>query len=169
MTFLFAVPRNKLLIGSYMIRKAEGLHFSHSAIKVHGMVYESVWPKARVIKFEEWVKQYEIMEMYQGPELEHDDFEAFKEIHQEIQDDPYSLKQILTIWLSIVSECFGKYFSNREINGKRAWICTEHMALFQSVFFDYRFGKHLDAIRLFDVRRAAAQIAFERGWHVYKK
>lgn len=168
MTFLFAVPKNKLLVGSYLIRQAEGLPFSHSAIKVHGKVYESVWPKARVLSFEDWLKKYQIVEMYSGPELEHDDFEAFKEIHQEIEDDPYSLKQIITIWLGIMSQWFSAYFAKTEVNGKRAWICTEHMALFQSVFFDYRFGKHLDAIRLWDVRRAAAQIAFERGWKVYK-
>lgn len=168
MNFLFAKPRNKLLIGSWIIRKTEGLDFSHCAILENNTIYECVFSGVREINYCDWLNKYELVEAYEGSNLTKDQMLLFMDAHKDAAGDPYSFTQLFFIWIGIVFTWLSVSIGRTEVNGRKAWICSEYVGLVQSILFGYKFEKKFDMLRLKDVRSAAIKIAKDHDWKVYK-
>lgn len=142
----FSRPR-KWNIGSWVIRTSQGTPFSHVAIYYDGQVYEST---LRDIKpgqsLNDWLLYNEIVMQVdmQFPDGWTDTQTLkFRRILRFAMRQPYSLLQILGIW---VSDRLGLK-SNPFPNGRNAYICSELVAqALRHTGFDPFISKRRDLI-----------------------
>ena len=159
----FSRPR-KWNIGSWVIRKTQGTPFSHVAIYYDGQVYEST---LRDIKpgqsLNDWLVYNDIvmqvdMEFPDG--WSDTDTLKFQRILRFAMRQPYSLLQIVGIWLS---DRLGLK-SNPFPNGRNAYICSELVAqALRHTGFDPFISKRRDLITPKDLYTALREGLTDAG------
>lgn len=153
-------------IGSAAIRKAEGTKFSHASVGIelnmqYGRkfwIFESVYPKSRVVTLEEWNKHYQMVESISFEVLGKGLQDRMQKRLMALRFLPYSLVQCFLIFLSIISKPFGLWSGKRNWNGETSLICSEMVALFLMSFFDVDFKEKSDTISLQDVHRVVVDL-----------
>jgi hypothetical protein len=155
---LLAHRREWWAVGSKILMAWEGVQFSHCAIEIDGLVYESVWPEARVIKKAEWLKKYRVAKQWE------------KHISEELADEmeswfvdavigkTYSLWHLVTIGLTISSKKIQNLVSGREFDGSKALICTEAVGLWMTRFFNKKWNEFPDWLSLKDIENGASEV-----------
>ncbi len=123
--------------GSKLIRKVDGSPASHFAIAVFSpsspdFVYESVFPRFRKIRYDEWLKEYKLVKKV--------DFVVPKNLEFAVNDwlqmmigVPYSVPQLALIAISLLGP-LKKALNWAILNHKRALICTEVGSRFIEAF-----------------------------------
>ena len=146
--------------GTWIIEQSEGTDFCHVAIQIDDFVYEAVFPKARVIYQSNWDKQFKTVHEYDLV-LEDEEYTVFmNEVLYQL-GRPYSLIQLVLIWLS---NCLGVWesFINETIwNGNKALICSEFVGRPIASTKNYYFGKSLDTIDLNDIKNCLDKIGYK--------
>jgi hypothetical protein len=145
-------------VGSKLLMAWEGVEFSHCAVEIDGLVYESVWPEARVVPKAEWLKKYHVTKQWE------------KEVSEETADmmevwfieavvgKNYSLWHLVTIGLTIVSKRVSSIMTHREFDGSRELICTEAVGLWMSKFFNKKWNELPDWLSLKDIESGASEV-----------
>lgn len=137
---------------SPVIAYFQGLKESHSAIIVHDengdIVYESVFPRSRVMPFEEWQKIYKLKKQFfyevdgeKAPDL-------LKMLRQNVEVD-YSVRQLAAIFLTMLK--IPIFFIKKLITGSGKQICTEFCAIFLVWHKGHEFKEPLDLVDLNDL------------------
>jgi hypothetical protein len=152
---LFAKNKRWWAILSDIIRLVERVDYSHAAIMLHNTatnqstIYESRFPRGRSIDLIDWLKEYEIKEVF----LIDDNFDVTSEKYYDLISmvrKPYSILQLLLIGLGIICLPFGRISAHAKINGNRAKVCTELVATFLSRAYGVRLKKSPDMMGLRD-------------------
>lgn len=133
-TLVFCYPKSKWLLLSPVIRKIQGLPYSHSVIFKDGNVYESTFPISKKTKEEEWLKKYVVVEKHK--------VKVDEKILESLLDRPYSVLQLLWALFDVKSV----------LNGRVYLICTEFCALSMGY-------SNADAIDLHDLKTLALEQA----------
>lgn len=103
----------------------DGTDFSHVAIEFDGYIYESVYPRSRRIKKDEWLKHYMIVREYQHTiPIEYKS--VYKSYLEMFLFRKYSQGQIMAIGLGFVNKVFEKLFNKELANKDKYLICTEY-------------------------------------------
>lgn len=155
-TVVFCKPKNPLLILSPVIRWAEGLGFSHSAVVVHSpegsFVYESTWPRMKKTDLLKWEENYTIVEKYVFAV----DDPAFEKDIVRYCDSwigvAYSMWQLVLIAVAMISAPMEKLVGRSKWNGSRFLICTEFVGNFLERFFGVKFEVDTDLLKLRTLR-----------------
>jgi hypothetical protein len=152
---VFARNKKWWAILSDIICLAEHVDYSHAAIMLHNsatnysMIYESKFPKGRAINLMDWLKEYEIKEVF----LIDDNFDVTSKEYYDLISmvrRPYSILQLVLIGLGIICLPFGRISAHAKINGNRAKICTELVATFLSRAYGVILKKSPDMMGLKD-------------------
>lgn len=109
----FSKPKSNWKILSPIIRKIQGLPYSHCVIWSGGDIYEATFPVARKISYEDWIKDNVIV----GAVSAYFDRDLAERIIAE--KTPYSIMQLIWAWLDVKAM----------LNGIKLLICTEFVAL----------------------------------------
>jgi hypothetical protein len=153
MNIIFCNRKSKLAIGSWLIRVVDDVKFSHVAIELDGYIYESVWPKSRILPYKKWVKKYTPVEVFYIDQRKFDK-DLLKLDLEEMIEVRYSFNQLFLIGLGILAEPFSAYLNNRSINGSHFLICTEFVGNILANHFGIEFGESKDMLSVRDIYKA---------------
>jgi len=149
-------PKNKLPL-SKIIQDAENVDFSHYAISYNGYIYHAKYPKLKCQTYAEFESFYQPVKKYcfnvpKGKELL---------VHSYLRSyigTPYSLAQLVLIYIGIIFHGLNKRISLIKLNNKRALICSEFVAMFMKNFFGSEFNESIDTIGLREVQSMLEQL-----------
>ena len=163
-SFCFARHRKWWSFGSKFLMWADKSKFSHTSIYIDGFVYESVWPKARKIPFQEWDKTYSL-EFWYPIFMDESKVDEIKRDLEELilLDRGYSIFQLAMIGIGLLNKGLDKLISKIHWNGKEHQICTELVAYVMTQHFRYEFGQDLDNVSLREAFQAAKEIYEKEG------
>lgn len=154
---VFSRPKPWWMFLDQVFMWVEGTNFSHVAIVLEDLelgkhwVYESKAPKGRKIALEKWLHGNKIVKM----ELIDSNFNRYSNHYYDLirmTDKPYSFKQVVTIGWGLVFKATGSKDYYLELNGNRAKICTELVAMFLNRVYGVKLKKSPDLIGLYDVK-----------------
>ena len=151
--FLLAKNPAWWAIGARIIEKIEGIEFSHSAVMIDNVVYESVWPKSRKMNFLEWSNHYKAKFIF-GFDTTEENIELVKMDCEEQMGKEYSIIQLIAIWLGIVFPFFNSWLEKRRWNGQKYLICTELCSDIAFNHFEVGFTQELDNVDLTELKSA---------------
>lgn len=151
------------VIGSKILQWAEKIPFSHVSIAIEidtcrKEVYESVWPKSRMIDFKEWLTHYEVVEQYEFPIEDFGQLYAMKFFLKSKLRKWYSLGQILIMGIGFLSTPLNKWLSSKRWNGSRALVCTELVGDFMQKFYGATFPETTDTISLSETKAEVLKV-----------
>ena len=155
---LLAKRKQWYAIGSLILRTVEQMDFSHCAIEIDGLIYESVYPYSRMMKKEQWLKKYEIVHSFEkniSDELA-DLMEVW--LSNEMMNKEYSIAQLFLIGVTICSKALEKTLIGIEVDGNRRVICTELVGLWLSKFFNKKWTERQDWLSLKDIHNGASEV-----------
>lgn len=114
----------KLLPGSWLITKWEGVPYHHTALMVNGFVYETVLKGTRKTPISEWLIHYKVthfQDVESFLDLNAEDIEDIKSIGEQFLTDdvPYGFMTIVGIMLFDLLKL--KWFRD----GRKSLICSE--------------------------------------------
>jgi hypothetical protein len=133
-------------IGVWAIKEAEGVDFNHFAyLSDDGYIYEAVLPKSRSKMFSEWLKIFKVVRTYEFELEEKLYHKIMRDIYDEL-DKPYSIFQIISIWISQSLKIASNKFKYFNINGEKALICSELVARPLANNMKIEFGINLDNV-----------------------
>jgi hypothetical protein len=145
-------------IGSKLLRWFEDVPFSHCAIEIDGLIYESVYPESRVMRKSDWLARYSIVESFE------------KEISEELADEMeqwlsdrmlgkrYSVWALFVIAFTMSSKAIESSIIGREFDGSRSLICTELVGLWMIKFFNKKWYEMPDWLSLKDIQNGASEV-----------
>jgi hypothetical protein len=150
-------------LGVWAIEKSERTNFNHVAVLVKDdfgieWVYEAVFPRARRMRFEEWLKIFKIKKSY-AIELDSNQYDNFiKTIYIQLPK-PYSIFQCLLIWLSNSIGVLEHFIERIVWNGNKALICSEFVARPIVAALGYQFENQLDSVGMDEIEFCLDKIA----------
>lgn len=149
-----------ITIGSKLIMLSEKLPFSHVAYLFEDdgkqWVSESVYPKSRTIPLETWCEHYEIVTMF-SIDLNWSR-EEFKRVNPTLDGIEYSLIQVFWAGVEKIDRIFARLINRMRINGRKALICTERLALVLESSNTFKFQSSLDTLSLTETYKALYRI-----------
>lgn len=157
---IFSNPLAKFKhVGASIIRTTEKTSFTHVAIlcaigknKKRWIVFESVYPKARSIMLDDWLKEYTITETWSIDVKE--PLSLFLLLTSKLHKK-YSIFQLIAIFMN---RAFG--FVTKVFNGSSELICTELVYYALDFCFDLSKWDDRDMIGLKDIERIIDYLSF---------
>lgn len=144
--------------GAWAIEQAENLNYCHVAILIDDFVYEAVWPRSRKIRLKDWLTKFKIIKIYELEFDEHSYQNFLVEIFLQL-GRPYSLTQIVLIWLSNCLGILENYINKTIWNGNKALICSEFVARPITRATDCTFAHSFDTVDLFELESVLKSIS----------
>lgn len=148
------------------IMKAEGTPYSHFAIVKHeeldSPVFEAVWPKSKKSWYSDWIKKHEVVKSVTLDVMSAERVDVHLWLHEQM-NKPYSLFQLVFIYLDLTNKTFKRMFRVQEINGQKELICTELTGLFLEKFFNVNFTESEDMWSLLDIEQQLIEIEKKQG------
>jgi hypothetical protein len=156
-------------IGVWAIEKSERTNFNHVAILLkddYGVewVYEAVFPRARKMRFAEWIKKFKIIKSYNLPLYKYEYFKFITTVHSQI-GKPYSIFQCFLIWISNSVGVLEHYIESTLWNGNKSLICSEFVARPIVAAIGFEFENDLDSIGMDEIEFCLNKIAKELTIH----
>jgi hypothetical protein len=147
----------------WAIMKAQNLPYSHVCLLVKtehaGLIYESVWPNARVIDTVSWLKINNPWEYIKLP-TPLEPAKVDKCLSSIIENSRgYSFAQLFLNAIGLINSQLNKWAGTVILNHERYLICTELVGRFLEETYNYNFGEHTDSLDLHDIHKAADKIA----------
>lgn len=135
-------------------------------IETHGVaiVYESVWPKARKISFDDWLKHYDIVHMYSF-DLPEDKVKPIVDELDQMTGRWYSVPQLFLIGFGFIFGWFERISVGWKLNNSHQLICTELLAIIIKRHTPVGFFESLDRVGLVDVQLACDELKKIEGQH----
>jgi hypothetical protein len=154
---VFASNRRPLAIGGKLLQWAECIPFSHCAVMLEDeygtvTVFESVWPKSRKIKIEEWLDHYKIEESFDFPIH---DIIMYRGLNLYLRGKLrrwYSTLQLVWIGIGLFIKPLNKVISKTKVNGSKHLICTEMTGDVFKRFYGASWNESTDTISLTETR-----------------
>lgn len=150
MKILFGKSKSKFGIGSLIIMFFEKIKFSHVAVEINGMVYESVFPKSRIIPRQKWDNHYKLIEQFEIPTKHLN----YKQLHKDLNglvDIRYSVMQLVLLGIEILIKPLSALLIKTQINGSSMLICTEFVGQILEKHFSVDFKESRDMLSLKDI------------------
>lgn len=150
-------------IGVWAIEKSEKTNFNHVAVMLtddYGVdwVYEAVMPRARKMRFVEWIKKFKIITAYELA-LENYPYFAFKCALFNQIGKPYSIFQCFLIWMSNSIGVLEHFIERTVWNGNKSLICSEFAARPIVAATGYKFENDLDSVGMDEIQECLYKIA----------
>lgn len=159
---VFVANKNPWMIGDDIIKWAEHLDYSHTAIIVHNergsFVYESAFPRFKKTPLLEWEEHYEIKEKFNFEISESKTQQDILDFCDDCVGIPYSVFQLVIIGVGILSAPFGKLIGDSYGTGSKYLICTEFVGLFMERFFNVKWDTSPDLLKLRVVREETKRL-----------
>lgn len=142
-----------------IIRWVEGTKFSHCAIELNGIVFESTWPKSRAVSAESYYSHYQLIKVVELT-IPSENWLVSSKIISSNLNKTYSFRQLIWILIDKIAHKLSLKVSFKYNLGSKL-ICTELIALYLQNVFDVKFNKPLDLIGLVDIVEALDKL--EKG------
>lgn len=155
---ILAHRRQWWAVGSKILMAWENVNFSHCAVEIDGLVYESVWPDARVIKKSEWLKKYVVTKQFAVLVSDETADQMEEWFTMNIVGKEYSLAHLVIIGLTLYSKKILNIFSHKEFDGSRCLICTEAVGLWLTKFYGKEWNEFPDWLSLKDIETGAMEV-----------
>ena len=136
-------------IGSQIVMAFEQTKYSHAWIEIGENVFESIWPKSRMIAKKD--HHYTVAKEFM---IYIDDSKASDLMHfvYKLMDRKYSLGQLAVMAFGNIIGLIGQKISLKEnFNGKSKLVCTELCARVLSEFMNVDFGESFDTVGINDL------------------
>lgn len=161
-SFIYAFNPSPAAIGAKIIRYVQNTDVSHSAIMItvgdNNHIYESIWPRSRKIKFEDWSHKYQIKRTYTFEVPEHLQANILIDL-EDMMGKIYSIPQILLILFTTSCKLFGKVARHWILNGRHELICTEIQGMIIEEYTVLDFNESLDGVDLNDVESKVIKLS----------
>jgi hypothetical protein len=155
---MLAHRREWWTVGSKILMAWERVNFSHCAVEIDGLVYESVWPEARVMKKDEWVKKYRVTKQW-GSVVSDETADQMEDWFTEhVVGKQYSLPHLVIIGLTLYSKKILNVFGDKEFDGSKCLICTEAVGLWMTKFYGKQWDEFPDWLSLKDIDQGASEV-----------
>ena len=152
-TVLYAKPKMRFPVFSWLIRLAEGTHGSHVAILIcfesdTSVVFESVSPKSRIISDKRWNDHYETLKEWDFAITEEQIKPSLLWVADNTDKD-YSRFQCLLIGIAELCGGWVKTLVRKQNpNGSEYLICVEAASRFATQFLGLKFSSPPDVLGL---------------------
>jgi hypothetical protein len=141
---------------SPIIRWVEGTKFSHCALELNGIVFESTWPVSRAISVDHYFTHYKLVRVVEL-DIPQGKLNESSKIISSTLGKKYSFAQLVWILIDKISH---KFCINMHLkyNLNSRLICSELMAMYLQNVFDVKFTKPLDLVGLVDITEALNEL-----------
>lgn len=143
------------------VERSENTDFNHVCfLSEMNIVYEAIFPKTRMISFDEWKNHFKVIRTYEL-RLEPKVYNAFMKYITEEIGKPYSIWQIIMIYLAQNVHAIQKKIETTLWNGKKALICSEFVAAPLADVLNVKLPQGIDTIGMDEIEEMLKQIAYK--------